>query len=113
MSFAIDDVCARIEIAGNRSNGNILIGSPGGFRQNAGAVGADVDRGSNLMRGILKTVELDQHLLGDAAFGPDRRKYLSHVWFSPFASQGAVARCRERDFTLRLTHAPPHTRHLH
>src|SRR5438309_6470200 len=87
MTFAINDVCARIEIAGDRSNGNILIGSPGGFRQNAGTVGADVDRGRNLMCGILKTVELDQHLLGDAAFGPDRREYLCRGLFSPCGLQ--------------------------
>jgi hypothetical protein len=52
-------MCARIEMAGDRSNGNILIGRPGIFRQNSGAVKTDVDRGRNLMRGIFETVEFD------------------------------------------------------
>jgi len=67
----------------------MLIGRPGNFRQNAGAVEANVDRGRNFMGGILKTVELDQHLLGGTAFGPDRREYVCHGLFSPCELQGA------------------------
>ena len=68
------------------------MGRPGGFCQNTGPVGADVDRGRNLMCGILKTAELDQHLLGDAAFGPDRREYLCHGLFCPVACKGLPSR---------------------
>jgi len=58
------------------------------------------------MRGILKTVELDQHLLGNAAFGPDRREYLCHGLFSPCDSQGAVEPCRQRIWYLGWSQAP-------
>jgi len=72
--FAINDMCARMEMAGERSNGNILMGRPGIFCQNAGAVKTDINCGSDLAPVIFKTVEFDQHVLGHAALGPDRRK---------------------------------------
>lgn len=62
-----------MEMAGEGSKGNILIGRPGTLHQDAGAVKADVNCGSDLVRGILETVELEQQLHGGAAFSPDRR----------------------------------------
>jgi hypothetical protein len=51
---------------------------------------AHIDRGRNLTRGILKAVELDQHFVGNAAFGPDRRKNVCHGFLSPFQLRWAV-----------------------
>ena len=90
--LAINNMRAAIEIAGDQSDGNSLIGGPRSFRQNPGAVKANVDRGRNLMCGILKTVELDQHLLGDTAFGPDRREYVCHGLFLPVNYMGLASR---------------------
>src|SRR5256885_235776 len=70
-------------IARNSSQGNILMGLPRPFRQNADTAIADVDRGGNLVRGALKTAEFDQHLFRNAAFGPDRRKWVCHGFLSP------------------------------
>ena len=70
-------------MAGEGPNGNILIGLPRAFRQNAGAVKADVYRERNLMCSVLETVEFEQHLPGDAAFRSNRREYVRHSFFSP------------------------------
>ena len=90
--LAINDMRARVEMAGEGSNGNILIERPGAFRQNADAVKTDVNCGSDLARGTLETVELDQHLFGDAAFGPDRREYVRHGCFLRLDSAGLSCR---------------------
>jgi hypothetical protein len=58
------------------------------------------------MRSILKAVKLDQQLLGDAAFGPDRREYLCHGLFSPCESQGAVEPGWQRIWYLGWSQVP-------
>src|SRR5260370_33878920 len=47
--FAMNDVCAQRELAGNRSNGNILVGRPRKVRQNAGPVRTDLRCGTDLL----------------------------------------------------------------
>src|SRR6266404_8172105 len=74
-------------IAGDCSQGNVLVGLPRYFHQNLHAVMANVDRGGNLMRGILKTAEFDQYLFRNAAFGPDRGKWVCHGILSPCERQ--------------------------
>jgi len=104
--FAMNDVCAQRELAGNRPNGNILIGRPEMFRQNAGPVRTDVRCGRDLVRGILETVELDHHLFGDAAFGPHRREYICHGLFSPFELCWAVEPCWQRIWPVGWSQPP-------
>src|SRR5260370_16425491 len=81
--FAMNDVCAQRELAGNGSNGNILIGRPGMFRQNAGPVRTDVRCGRDLVPGILETPEVDPHPFSCSAFGPTPMASFFHCLFFP------------------------------
>lgn len=76
--IAIGDSGAGKEIALDRANGKTLIPCPGSFRENAGAVQADVNRGCDLIGGVVEAIEFHQDLLGDAAFRPNRRKRTCH-----------------------------------
>jgi len=58
------------------------------------------------MRGILKTVELDQHLLGNAAFGPDRREYLAMACFLLVTRKGLSSRAGSGFGNLGWSQAP-------
>jgi len=44
------------------------------------------------MRGVFGTVEFDQHVFWDAAFGPDRREYVRHCCFLRLNSAGLSCR---------------------
>src|SRR5260370_42430100 len=71
--FAMNDVCAQRELAGNGSNGNTLIGPPGMFRQNAAPVRTYGPCGRDLLRGLLETAHVDHHLLCDVPLGPNQK----------------------------------------
>src|SRR5260370_106879 len=99
-----------MEIAGDGSHGTILIGLPRRFRQNACAVMANIDRGGDLVRGVLKATELDEYLFGDAAFGPDRGKCACPSLLSPpnhhdGSGKAFVLTTSERTNTGRLASA--------
>jgi len=53
-------------------------------------VKTDVYGGRNVMRGVFGTVEFDQHVFGNAAFGPDRREYVRHGCFLRLNPAGFV-----------------------